>query len=459
VVKKGTNMKATLEKLTNISTAMGDELAKGTDADFGKLTQLAKDHALAIKEAGGGVAETEDLAKQMIELKAGLDSTARQVAEIRALGLKMGPAGGVRVPSGRAQRLEMLADKRAFLSDDTAKRFGAWVATRIAGRNVDLPKRIKEIAADVVKQSKAQGQAKDADIDYGSTTGGELMSNEFRAELIRNVEAVGSVFPLCRRVPLGTMGTTTWPKRTGGLTSYWTDLAAAIKRSGIAFTTVTMTPKKVGTLTAIPNEMLLDPGLLVAIGQLVGVEIVYAMADRLDHTVLNGDGTADHGGFTGIFESATIASEAAASGNTTIATLDAADIDNILAALPKGYALPNARWVQSLSVLMGIRAIRTTNGDSVFDKGGSGYLPNLDGYPFTVATRAPTKAAVTTGLAYAVFGDFRMAMYVGMIGAIRIDRSAHAYFAEDMAAVRSTMHVAIAEADADALVIAKTAES
>jgi len=450
-------MKATLEKLTNISAAMGDELAKGTDADFGKLTQLAKDHALAIKEAGGGVAETEDLAKQMLELKAGLDSTAKQVAEIRALGLKMGGSGGVRVPTGRTQRLEMLADKRAFMSDETAGRFGAWVATRIAGRDVDLPVRIKEIAADVVKQSKAQGQAKDADIDYGSTTGGELMSNEFLTELIRNVEAVGTVFPLCRRVPLGTMGTTTWPKRTGGLTSYWTDLAAAIKRSGIAFTTVTMTPKKVGTLTAVPNEMLMDPGLLTAIGQLVGVEIVYAMADRLDHTVVNGDGTADHGGFTGILQSASIGSEAAASGNTTIATLDPGDIDNVLAALSAGYALPNARWGLSLSVLMGLRSMRATGGESIFNRGGLAFPPNVDGYPFTVSTRMTTKAAATAGVAYALFGDFRMAMYVGMIGGIRIDKSDHAYFAEDMAAIRGTMHVAIAEADANALVIAKTA--
>ena len=450
-------MKAALEKLTNISTAIGDELAKGTDADFGRLTQLAKDHTLAVNEAGGGVAETEDLAKQMLELKAGLDSTAKQVAEIRALGLKIGGSGGVRTPTGRAQRLEMLADGRAFMSDDTAERFGAWAATRIARRGIDLPTRIREIAADVIKQSESV--RKDADIDYGSATGAELMSNEFRAELIRNVEAVGTVFPECRRVPLGTMGTTTWPKRTGGLTSYWTDLAAAITRSGIAFGTVTMTPKKVGTLTAVPNEMLLDPGLLAALGQLIGVEIVYAMADRLDHTVINGDGTADHGGFTGILNSASIASEAAAAGNMTIATLDAADIDEILGALPAGYALPNARWLQSLSVLMGIRAIRTTNGDSIFDKGGSGYLPNLDGYPFTNSTRMTTKAAATAGVAYAAFGDFRMAMYVGMIGGIRIDRSEHAYFAEDMTGYRGTMLVAIAEADADALVIAKTAES
>ena len=446
-------MKATLEKLRNISTAMGEELAKGTDADFAKLTELAGQHGQALKEADGGLEGTEELARQMAQMRADLDSTSTQVNQIRSLGMTM-KHGDIRIPEGRDRRIEMLRDKRAFASDETAARFGAWVAMRIYKPGQEPPKRIKEIADDVVKQWDAE--KKDADIDYGAGTGAELMSNEFKAELIRNVEAVGTVFPLCRRVPLNTMGTTTWPKRTAGLTTYWTDLGAVVQRSGIAFDTVTLTPKKVATLTAVPNEMLKDPMLLAALGQLIGIEIVYAMADRLDHTVVNGDGTADHGGFTGILESATIGSSAAAGGNPTIALLDAADIDGVVEDLPAGYAVPNARWAMSLSVLMGVSHKRTTAGDPIFNRGSGAFPANLSGFPFTIATRMPAKAAVTAGLPYAIFGDFRLAMYVGMIAGISIDRSEHVYFAEDMTAYRGVMHVAAAEADKDALVIAKT---
>jgi len=453
VLEKLNTMKEVLEKLKNISTAMGVELAKGTDADFAKLTELAGQHGQALKEAGGGLEGTEELAKQVAQMRADLDSTSKQLSQIRSMGLRMGGDGVVKIPEGLDRRIEMLKDKRAFASDETAARFGAWAAMRIFRPGQEPCKRIQEIAADVAKQMRTEKS--DADIDYSSGTGAELMSNEFRAELIRNVEAVGTVFPLCRRVPLNTMGTTTYPKRTAGLTSYWTDLAAAILRSGIAFGTVTMQPKKVGTLTAVPNEMLRDPMLLAALGQLIGVEIVYAMADRLDHTVLNGDGTADHGGFTGILQSATISSVAAAAGNPTIALLDPADIDNVMAGLT-GYALTNARWVMSLSVLMGIRAKRTTAGDPIFDRGGNGFPANVDGFPFTTATRMPAKASVTAGVKYAIFGDLKLAMYVGMIAGISIDRSEHVLFAEDMTAYRGVMHVAVAEADADGVVTGKT---
>jgi len=451
-------MKAVIERLEKIRQAIGEELAKGTSADFEKLTQLAKDDATALSELKtGGLEGTAELARQMAEMKAQLDSTAKQMAQFSKMGLQV-RGGATIIPEGRDRRLQMLADGRAFASDETAMRFGAWAVQRLWKHGAgEMPRRTREIAEDVAKQWMAT--CKDADIDYSSGTGAELMSNEFRAELIRNVEAVGVVFPQCRRVPLNTMGTTTYPKRTAGLTSYWTDLAAAITSSGLTFGTVTLTPKKVGTLTAVPNEMLRDPMLLVAIGQLLGVEIVYAMADRIDHTVLNGDGSADHGGFTGILQSSNFGTQAATATHTTGATLTAADFDLGVGALTVAYALTNARWVLSLSMLMHGRSLRTTAGDAIFDRGGDGFPANVDGYPFTVSTRMPAKSAVTAGLKWGIFGDLRLAMYVGMIGGINIDRSEHVNFAEDMTVWRGTMHLAIAEADTNALVVSKAAAS
>lgn len=253
------------------------------------------------------------------------------------------------------------------------------------------------------------------------------------------------------------MGTTYYPKRTGGLTSYWTAVAAEVERSGLTFTTVTLDPEKVGTLTAVPNEMFRDPGLLVAIGNLIGIEIVHAMADRLDHTVVNGDGTADHGGFTGILESAAIASQSADATHTTVATLDADDVGKVVAALIS-YALPNARWGMSNAVKGQLRNIRSTTGVPIYDRGNGAREPAaIDGFPYALGTRCPTVAAAATGNPYAVFGDWRLAMYVGMIRNIAIASSEHAYFPSDMTAIRGIMHVAVAEADADAMVIAKTA--
>jgi len=464
-----------MERLKDSAGKMAAECAKDDGPDLKVLAALVDEHAkLLDSDEAAGYEGTDEMKKQIAQLREDLDATAEKTREIEKAGLKV-RGGRIAVPSGRRARLEMLADGRAFADDDQAKRFGAWalvqVARQLPNRRIfeAMPREIKEINDDVVRQglpgmertAKAIGIeiAKAGDIDPSvSGIGAELVSEEFRSELIRDVEAVGTIFVLCRRVPLATMGQTTWPKRTGGLASYWTDVAAEITRSGLTFDTVTMTPKKVGTLSGIPNEMFVDPGLLIDAGQLIGLEISYTMADRLDNTVVNADGTADHGGFTGILQSATIASEAAAAGNTTVATLDGADIMEIPGALPVAYALPNARWAMSLSVKGHVRGLTATTGVPLFDRGvGQAEPASIDGYPYALGTRMPAKSAVTAGTAWAVFGDFRMAMYVGMIRAIRIDLSKDVYFTSDMTGIRGVMHVAIAEADADALLIAKTA--
>lgn len=443
-----------MEKLIKMMTlAIGLVALPPTERDSDKLGKSLKDieDFLSSDEARDlqSGAEWKTMADQ---LRKDVDDQAKAVLEMRRNGLGL---SGVRaiMPAGRRERLEMLADGKCFMDDDTAKRFGAHMAVKLWKANArdvnDLPVYTRELAESV---------AKAADIDPTVTGGGaELVADEFKAELIRNVEAVGKLYTLMRRVPLTTFGTTTYPKRTGGLTAFPTAVAAQIQQSGIQFGTVQLKPEKWGTLTAVPNEMFRFPSMLAAVGQLVGLEIVYAMSYAFDNAVANGDGTADYGGITGILQSANISAVTAAAGHTTMATIDETDISNVIAGLTADYAIDAAAWGFSLSVQRAMRNIRTTTGQPMYDRGDAKEPNTIDGYPYHMSNRMPAKASVTAGVKYSFFGDLQKSHYFGMVGAIEIAQSDHVLFASDMTVIRGIAHVDCKEADVTAIVIGKTA--
>ena len=401
---------------------------------------------------------------QFDQLRTDVDKNIETVRDLQRAGISVRGFAGPQVIAGREARLQMLADQRAFTDDKTAERFGAHMlamlsrAPKIPWSYEDLPARTREIAEDVVKCASAQ-QSKDVtkadpDISPGvAGAGAELVANEFRAELIRNVEAVGTGFVLARRIPLSTLGQLTLPKRTGGLTAYPTSIAAEIQKSGMTFGTVQMTPVKWATLTGIPGEMFRDPAMLADVGHLIGVEIVYALAEAFDNAFVNGDGSATYGGMTGILNIAGIASVSPTAVHDAMNELDGADIGEIIAGLTKGYALKNAEWLMSLSVKGYLRNIRSTTGMPIYDRGIGGREPaSIDGYPYTLCTSMPAAGSVAAGGAFASFGDFKKAIYWGMMRSIQIDQSNDVWFAADMVAIRGLVHIDSAVADSDAII-------
>ncbi len=443
-------------KVKELLAKLADEIAKDpAERDDKAIAAIAKDiQGYSDSDEGKGYAGTVELTAAVEQLRKDVDAQTEAVREAKRLGLSVHGLG-VRVPSGRSARMQMLADSRCFMSDETAERFGAELAVKlfkVYARDVsDLPQRTREIAESV---------RKDADIDPSlSGSGAELVSNEFRAELIRNVEAVGQLYPLMRRVPLVTFGTTTYPKRTAGMTAHPTAVAAQIAQSGITFDTVQLQPEKWAVLSGIPNEMFRFANMLADIGQLAGLEIVYAMQYAFDNAVVNGDGTADYGGITGILESLNISAVTAASGHTTMATIDETDVSNVIAGLTKDYAIDKAAWGFSLSVQRALRNIRATTGVPLYDRGNGGEPNTIDGYPYSMCNRMPAKAAVTAGTKYGFFGDLEKSHYFGMVREIEIAKSEHIWFGSDMTAIRGIAHVDCQEADADAIVVAKSAAS
>lgn len=433
------------EKLKAALAVIAEEAVKGADKNQQRLTEALKTSEDAVKaltaQGGDGPGALEAF---RASVKGEMDKMAEQIRMIQKLGLTRDGLG-VAVPKGRAERIAMLADGRAFLDDQTARRFGAYWTYRVLGHAT--PALTQEVAKDVCKAA--------GDMDPGVGAAGEYaIPDEFRAELVRNVEAVAVVFTQMRRVPLTTIGQTTWPKRTGGLTAYPTAAMAAIQKSAPTLDVVTMQPVKWATLTGVANEFFTSNSL-VDVGQWLGIEIAYSMAYAFDNAALNGDGGALYGGITGVFQSATIGAITAAA-HTTGATIDGDDVSKVIEGLPKAYALPSARWYMSLSMKGRCRSLKSTAGTPLYLRGGNGEPNTIDDYPYVVSQHAPAKAAVTTGTKWCAFGDLRMSHYWGMIGDVRIDTSKDFYFGSDMTAVKGVALVDCKEVDANAVVTGKT---
>ena len=432
------------EKLKKMLLAVAEEAAKGTSMDAPKLQLLASEIQTELKTAGAdGPGEAETFRKS---IRTEVDALIEQVRAVQKAGLAM-RGGQILIPGGRKARQEMLADGRAFMSDEQAERFGAFMACAL---HPDLAcTRAKEISKEF-KDAFAVRAAGDMDPAI-TTAGGSLVPAEFRAELIRNVETMGVVFPEMRRVPLFTLGQTTWPTRTGGLTAYPTAAGAKILRTSPTIGTATLTPVKWATLTGVPNEFF-RTNLLVSLGQWLAVEIVYALYTALDNAVVNGDGTADYGGITGILQSATIASVTPVDDHDAGSELTAIDVSQIPGELPVAYALPNARWFLSLSMKGHLRNLRDTNGNPLYDRANGREPASIDGYPYVLSTHYPAKANVGAAAKWATFGDLRMAYMFGMLQDIAIDTSRDAGFESDTTLVRGLTHVDAKEIDANAVV-------
>ena len=444
------------EKLMNARAALAAEWEKGASAmDFAKASAALKTISEEVDGLDRGYAAGKDMAAQVAQLRIDVDAASKAANEAARNGLIAGSGGRILVPGGRAARQEMLRDGRAFLDDEVARLFGAWYATTmLRARNFEVPKAISDMAEKAVKATP--------DVDPGtSSLGGALVPNLFRAELIRNVEAYGTLFTKARRVVIG-LGTTTYPKRTAGQTAYWTSAGAKITQSGITFGTVVLQAEKLAALIAMPNEFMRDPTLLADMGNLAAVEIAYAIAYALDNAMANGDGTATYGGIIGIFQSATITQliEAAAT-HTLLTTLAVGDIVAVAAGLAGSQYHGQAEWIGSLSVLYTILGLTTTAGAPLFMQQTDELSRRkiLAGFPWGISQICPASTAIVAGSKYAAFGDLRQSHYCGMIRNVEIAVSTDVYFDQDMTAVRGVVHADIQEADPLALAIAKTADA
>jgi HK97 family phage major capsid protein len=288
-----------------------------------------------------------------------------------------------------------------------------------------------------------------------NSLGGALVFEDFSNTLIRLVETFGVSMNLAQRVTMSS-DTLLVPKRLSGVTGYWLGENTTITTSDPTATMVQLVLKKLAAATRVSNELLADNAISVA--QWLVQEYATTISGTLDDAFFNGDGTlASYGGIRGLSQindgTHTASVAAAASGNTTLATLDIDDYLLALSKLPR-YAIGTSAWymhpaVYHQSVQRMMLSTGTVGSGTVGALAGGNTAANLaQGTPNTflglpVVWVLKMNSAPTTGQIAAYVGDLSLSSIMANKGDMQIASSADRYFEVDQTAWRVTYRVDI----------------
>jgi HK97 family phage major capsid protein len=240
------------------------------------------------------------------------------------------------------------------------------------------------------------------------------------------------------------------PRRTGGLTAYFTAENAAITESSATWDNVGLAAKKLATLTRSSTD--LDEDATIDWGNWFVTEIAYAFAAKEDDCGFNGDGTATYGGIRGITKllidgSHDAGKVAATSGHDVFTEIDSVDLTGLISKLP-AYALQNAKWYCSqvanalvlcrLAASSGGIVVQTINGKTV---------PTFLGFPIVVTQVLPQVTTALNGVVMLLFGDLALASTLGERRGVTVARSTERYLELDQVAWRGTERVDIVNHD------------
>jgi HK97 family phage major capsid protein len=218
---------------------------------------------------------------------------------------------------------------------------------------------------------------------------------------------------------------------------------------------VQLVAKKLAMATKVSNELLADNAISVA--DWLAQEYATTMAASIDDAFFNGDGTSTYGGIRGLSQitdgthTASIAT--AASGNTSIATLDIDDYLQALGKLPR-YAIGTSAWymhpqVYHQSVQRMMLSSGTQGSGTIGALSGGNTAANLaQGTPNTflglpVVWVLKMTAAPTTGTVAAYVGDLSLSSIMATKSDMQVASSTDRYFEADQTAFRAVQRLDI----------------
>ncbi len=280
---------------------------------------------------------------------------------------------------------------------------------------------------------KAQGEGVDS-------AGGYLVPEELMANIIVLRELFGVFRNECQLVPMGS-DTLNWPRRTGGLTAFFTGENQAVSESQASWDNVNLTAKKLAVLTRMSTEI--DQDAVVAIADWLVGEISYAFASKEDDCGFNGDGTSTYGGMRGLTVLAIDGNHnaskfTAASGHNSFTTLTLADYTGLMGTLPQYAAAGSRFYMSQQGFYASVANLLAAAGGNRLDVLTEGVQKRLLGFPVSIAQKLPITLASQTTKAMFFFGNLAMAAMMGERRGVTIKRSDHRYFENDQIGLLGT---------------------
>ena len=230
----------------------------------------------------------------------------------------------------------------------------------------------------------------------------------------------------------------------GTTTAYMTDEVAAITESKAAYTTRTITQKKIACVCPVSNEVYRH-GSLADIASQTLKSCSKAISEKKQHLIFIADGTADtaDGGLTGI-----ISAMNAIGSNTaeiqiagTWSDLAVTDISKIVANT-SDWADPNkCAWYCHKNMWGVLEGISRTLGSSYIVNTGTRPIPSLFGYPVKFVSKMASSASGDSSTTELMFGDLSGVIATGSDGNVYIDSSDGYYFQNDLTTLRVIEHM------------------
>ncbi len=321
-------------------------------------------------------------------------------------------------------------------SSEAAYRFGMW-ASALLGKS--------ELAAQYcldhgVKLIDEQGREFKTMKESINTTGGYLVPPEFENDLIDLREEYG-VFRRFSRVTPMMRDTKSLGRRIGGLTAYFSGEATAPTESEKTWDQITLTARKLMTLTRISSE--LNEDIIVALGDDLAGEVGYAFANKEDECGFNGDGTSTYGGIEGVRNR--LKTVYTASGGVGLVVgagnayseLTLANFNSVVGSLPEYADNRVTRWFCGRffwSTVM--QRLATAAGGVTAEEIEGKRMRTFLGYPVETSQVMPKTEA--NSQVPVVFGDLRLASRFGDRRQTTISMSEHRYFDTDEIGIKGS---------------------
>ena len=329
-----------------------------------------------------------------------------------------------------------------FESPEMAHRCGQWLKAHFGDRNA------RQWCSDHLgaEYRDMGGQV--------NSLGGALVFEDFSNSIVRLVERFGVAMNVFQNVTMSS-DTLLVPRRLTGVTSYWLGENSTITTSDPTATMVQLVAKKLACATKVSNELLADNAISVA--SWLAQEYATSLSGAIDDAAFNGTGTSTYGGIRGLAQiddgTHTASIQSAATGNTTIASLDIDDYLGALAKLPR-YAIGTSAWymhpsVYHNSVQRMMLSSGTAGSGTIGALSGGNTAANLaQGTPNTflglpVVWVLKMTAAPTTGTIAAYVGDLSLAGIMAVKSDMQVASSTDRYFEADQTAFRAIQRLDI----------------
>lgn len=269
-----------------------------------------------------------------------------------------------------------------------------------------------------------------------NSRGGVLVPIEVETAIIDLREQYGVARQRCRIRPMG-RDSLTIPVRDGGLTAYAVGEAAEITASDKKWKNVELTARKWGVLGKYSSEIAEDA--IISMADDLTQEMAYAFAAKEDDCLFNGDGTSTYHGIKGLANAVAAGSiYTAAAGNLKFGTLDLADFEGCIGALPEYPGIQPAWFISKAGCWASMMSLINAAGGNTAETLSGTRTPVFLGYPVVwspVLNKTLTDQASTI---VAYFGDLRLAVEFGSRRGMAVKVSDQRYFENDQIGILGT---------------------